>query len=91
MRSIKTKFITGLALLLMAVGIALASTPAVRPADNNPPLELPSPICDSLQVPVGNVLAFRMYARGVQIYRWNGSSWQFVAPSATLLSLFVSP
>jgi hypothetical protein len=27
-----------------------------------------------------------MYARGVQIYRWNGTAWQFIAPSATLFA-----
>lgn len=85
MRLMKTRFITGLSLLLMAVGIALASDAAAR-QDDTPMLELPSPLCDSLQVPAGNALAFRMYARGVQIYRWNGSTWQFVAPSATLFA-----
>src|SRR5262245_19034816 len=37
-----------------------------------------------LQVPEGNKLAFRAYAEGVQIYRWNGTSWVFVAPEAVL-------
>ena len=40
--------------------------------------------CDSLQVQAGSRLATRLYARGVQIYRWNGTSWVFVAPSALL-------
>jgi FtsP/CotA-like multicopper oxidase with cupredoxin domain len=29
-------------------------------------------------------LTFHAYASGVQIYRWNGASWVFVAPRATL-------
>jgi uncharacterized protein DUF3455 len=29
-------------------------------------------------------LTFRAYASGVQIYRWSGASWVFVAPRATL-------
>src|SRR5438128_8595145 len=86
MRLTKTRWITGLSLLLMAVGMAWAAPPAARPDDHGQPLELPSPLCDSLQVQAGNQLAFRMYARGVQIYRWNGSTWQFVAPAATLFA-----
>ena len=27
---------------------------------------------------------FHVYATGVQIYRWSGTSWTFVAPEATL-------
>ena len=45
---------------------------------------LPSPLCDSLQIPEGNSLTFHAYAIGVQVYRWNGTAWVFVAPSATL-------
>ena len=40
--------------------------------------------CDSLRVPTGNKVAFRAFAKGVQIYRWSGTSWIFVEPSATL-------
>ena len=46
--------------------------------------DLPSPQCDSLNVPEGNRLSAHLYALGVQIYRWNGTSWVFVAPDATL-------
>jgi hypothetical protein len=42
--------------------------------------------CDNLQVPAGNRLAFRLYATGVQIYRWNGTSWSFIAPEARLFA-----
>lgn len=45
---------------------------------------LPSPLCDSVQVPDGSVLAIHAYAVGVQIYQWTGSAWSFVAPAATL-------
>lgn len=38
----------------------------------------------NLQVPAGNKVSFRAYAEGVQIYRWNGTSWVFVAPEAVL-------
>ena len=85
MSLMKTRFITGLFLLLAVAGLAFASTPFARPDDNDQ-LELPSPVCDELRVPAGNELAFHRYARGVQIYRWNGSAWQFVAPSALLFA-----
>jgi len=31
-------------------------------------------------------VAFHVYALGVQIYRWNGASWVFVAPAARLFA-----
>jgi len=37
-----------------------------------------------LRVPEGNKVCFHAYAEGVQIYRWNGTSWDFVAPEAWL-------
>jgi len=40
--------------------------------------------CPELQVSADSKLAFRVYAAGVQIHRWNGSSWTFVGPSAVL-------
>src|SRR4051794_7233127 len=46
--------------------------------------DLPSPLCDSLNPPAGNRVSAHVYALGVQIYRWNGTSWVFVAPDATL-------
>src|SRR5262245_14480383 len=38
----------------------------------------------NLQVPAGNKVVFHAYAEGVQIYRWDGTNWIFVAPEATL-------
>jgi hypothetical protein len=40
--------------------------------------------CGNLEVPAGNEITFHVYATGVQIYRWNGASWVFLAPEATL-------
>ena len=40
--------------------------------------------CPDLQPPAGSKLTFHVYAEGVQIYRWNGTSWVFVAPDAAL-------
>ena len=42
--------------------------------------------CDSLRVPAGSTLAFHAYAQGVQVYHWDGTSWNFVAPSAKLFA-----
>ena len=42
--------------------------------------------CDHLQVPAGNRLFLRVFAEGVQIYSWNGTSWVFVAPEADLFA-----
>jgi hypothetical protein len=40
--------------------------------------------CLHLQVPGGSKLSFRVYAQGVQIYSWTGTSWSFLGPSAVL-------
>jgi hypothetical protein len=42
--------------------------------------------CEQLAAPVGSTLVLHAYGIGVQIYRWNGASWGFVAPSATLFA-----
>ena len=42
------------------------------------------PNCGDVHAPENTRLAFTYYAEGVQIYRWNGTSWVFVAPEATL-------
>jgi hypothetical protein len=59
-----------------AVAIRAASGNHVRAADLGP--------CENLQVPVRSKLVFRVYANGVQIYHWNGTSWSFDGPSAKL-------
>lgn len=66
--------------------LALASIPGAQASNDNRAPDLPSPLCDRLQVLPGNKLAFHAYALGVQIYRWNGTNWDFVAPSARLFA-----
>ena len=66
--------------------LALASIPVTRASEDNRAPDLPSPLCDRLQVQTGNRVAFHVYALGVQIYRWNGTSWVFVAPAARLFA-----
>jgi hypothetical protein len=66
--------------------LAFASIPFARASEDNREPDLPSPLCDRVQVQPGNKVAFHVYALGVQIYRWNGVSWDFVAPSARLFA-----
>jgi hypothetical protein len=66
-----------LALLLLA----LSPVGAVARDDNRAP-DLGD--ARNLQVPAGNTVDFHVYAEGVQIYRWTGTSWAFVAPKAQL-------
>lgn len=40
--------------------------------------------CDSLRPPARSKLAAHFHATGVQIYRWSGRVWTFVAPEAVL-------
>jgi hypothetical protein len=77
----KVKQMIGSVVLLAIAGLALQ--PSIALASDEP--ELPAE-CSSIQVEAGNKVSFHVYARGVQIYRWNGSSWVFVAPLATLFA-----
>jgi hypothetical protein len=67
-----------------ALLLCLAAFPvtAQAGADSRAP-ELPA-VCANIEVPEGNKVCFHAYAVGVQIYRWNGSAWAFVAPAAVL-------
>jgi hypothetical protein len=51
--------------------------------DSNRLPDLPA-ACGKIAVAEGNKLAFHAYAVGVQVYRWNGSGWDFVEPVANL-------
>jgi hypothetical protein len=42
--------------------------------------------CGKLAAPVGSTLVLQAFGIGVQIYRWSGTSWEFVAPSAKLFA-----
>jgi len=86
MRYLNTKRVIGLVVLLTVAGLALGSVPAARAVDDTRPPDLPSPLCNDVQVPSGNIVAFHVYARGTQIYRWDGTTWVFVAPSAMLFA-----
>jgi hypothetical protein len=74
------------ALLCAGLWLSLASVSFAQTNDNSFAPDLPSPVCDSVQAPSGHRLAFRVRAVGVQRYRWNGASWDFVEPVATLFA-----
>lgn len=40
--------------------------------------------CEELAAEEGSTLVLQALGVGVQIYRWDGTTWKFVAPSATL-------
>jgi hypothetical protein len=42
--------------------------------------------CQDLKAREGSVLIFHAFAKGVQTYHWNGASWVFDGPTATLYS-----
>jgi hypothetical protein len=83
MHNMKLKRVIGLVLLL---AVALAPLGAARANNGKRGPDLSFPLCDRLQVEPGNKVAFHVYALGVQIYRWNGTSWGFVAPVANLFA-----
>jgi hypothetical protein len=67
-----------LALLLFA----LVAPVGAAPADDNRGPDLGD--CQNLRVPEGHKVAARAFAVGVQVYRWNGTSWIFQRPEALL-------
>jgi hypothetical protein len=66
--------------VILIVAAATISFAIPRIADIPTP-ELP---CVDLQITESSKVIFRAYAIGVQIYRWNGAAWAFVAPEANL-------
>jgi hypothetical protein len=80
-RSLSRFFTLGAA----AVTLGFLSGRGLRAEDAREPV-LPTPLCDNLDVPDGNTLKFHAYAAGVQIYRWDGASWVFIAPMANLFA-----
>jgi hypothetical protein len=73
---------------LLLLGLSLSASTGANPGENpgkrTPPPDLDA--CQNLQAPAGSKVAFRVYAAGVQIYRWNGTSWVFLFPDAALYS-----
>ena len=82
----KVKGIIATLALLMVASLTNAGSPTAAPAKDKDGPDLPSPLCDRLRVGEGNKLHSQVYADGFQIYRWNGLSWVFVEPEATLFA-----
>lgn len=77
----------GFRLMLAATAAILFA--GIAPAQTNPSNGRRGPdlgVCQRLQVEEGNKVAFHVYAEGVQIYRWDGTSWTFIAPEAVLFA-----
>jgi hypothetical protein len=87
MEIIRIKYIIGLIALFGVALVAPNLTTVARAAQNGVD-EIQSPNlpagCGTLQIPAGNKASFHVYAIGVQIYRWDGTNWNFVAPVANL-------
>lgn len=77
--SLRPLHVAALALLLPA----LLGPARAEPGNDNRAPELVGD-CRRLRVEAGNKVVAHGFARGVQIYRWDGTSWQFVAPEAVL-------
>lgn len=77
MNHLKIKFFVLIALIIFAVSPAFAS--------DGP--ELP-PVCGAIAPEAGHTLTHRLYAKGVQIYKWNFATmaWDFVGPRADLFA-----
>lgn len=71
---LRNKALTFLTLLLL---------PAVGPAAAAPNRSPDLGDCQNLEVQ-GETPFFHVYAAGVQIYRWNGTTWSLVGPDAVL-------
>lgn len=69
--------------LTLFVLAAMAVVPAQQANGLEP--DLPAG-CEHLKPDASNQAISRVFAAGVQVYVWNGSSWAFVAPIATLYS-----
>jgi hypothetical protein len=72
-----------------ATDTPVATTPLAGPAAaaraiGNTGPELGS--CDRLRAPEGSSFAYHVYAKGVQIYRWDGQAWVPVGPAAELFA-----
>jgi hypothetical protein len=83
-----------LATLAISAVLAACANDAPRPLEPRPPVTTPREAlasqqpdlgdCGNLKAPAGSTLVFHVYARGVQIYRWTGTSWMLYGPDAVL-------
>ena len=84
----RTKINRVIQLLALIALVTIALQPAqANTFDNSNGPVLPEQ-CSSIKAPEGNKLAFHVYARGVQVYKWNiiTQKWDLVAPVASLFA-----
>jgi hypothetical protein len=74
---------------LGALAAALVLSAPVVSAQAQLPPTLP-PGCEAIKAPPGNHVSNHVYALGVQVYTWNGTTkaWDFVEPKALLFDSF---
>lgn len=72
------------AVLCAGLWLSLTSISVAQGSENYQAQGLLPAVCSNVEVPAGNVADSRVYAVGVQRYRWNGDAWIFVEPVATL-------
>ena len=78
-------FIRLLVMVAFVAGVAVQSNSAAPVSSNPNGPELPAE-CGSIVVGEGFKLIFHVYAKGVQIYRWNGAAWVLDSPRASLFA-----
>ena len=81
---VKQAIVTAIMLGVIAFGHGSVSL-ALSLDDSNQAPVLPAG-CEQLATPAGNEVAYHVYAVGVQIYRWNGTSWGPATPEAGLFA-----
>ncbi|MCI0361563.1 MAG: DUF3455 domain-containing protein [Planctomycetaceae bacterium] len=70
------------AVLILFLGLGLVVRVGAEPGNDNRAPDLGD--AQNLRVEEGHKVAFRAYAEGVQIWSWNGASWDFLRPEAVL-------
>lgn len=83
-RPVATVLVAALTTLTMACAERTPTAPALAAPARDVVMPPDLGACSDIAVPAGNVPAFYTYATGVQVYRWNGTSWVFDAPVAEL-------
>ena len=69
--------------------LTLAAAAVLVAACSSDAVVAPEPVvnlgnCTNLQAPTGTVQTAHVFARGMQIYRWDGGAWALMTPSAVL-------
>lgn len=77
-------FINSIKRVIFLTVLVVAASSLGISQEGDADLQAPAVPCAEIVVPEGHKLKKIVYALGVQIYKWNGSAWAFVAPEANL-------